>query len=394
MKRYFGLLTAALATIVLCASCLGDDDDQTTTSYNDAAISAFTLGTLNRSLHTTSSAGEDSVYTVTVNGANYKFTVDPVERRIFNTDSLPLNTDVEHVVCAITTYNSSGILYEGINNPDSLEYYESTDSIDFSQPRKVRVYPYYTNEYVTYTIQVNVHQQDGDEFVWSRMDAVSADIEEKLALQETYRTQAQTFGLTWLGQSTTELYALSEDHQLKVSADGGQTWNDDVLDDSSLLLPTEETACVCYPYSSLQLVDYVLLIGCRDADAYPQDEDVRIWHKIVDYSGVATYPKWSYMERAENNTTMFLPKLRQPSLVYYDDSVLAFGLADGELKCYKSEDNGITWSESTNVYLPIIRLDSTQPIKVLTDNDHHIWVIQQSTGQIWRGHLNRLTWES
>ena len=36
----------------------------------------------------------------------------------------------------------------------------STDSIDFSQPRMVRVYNNSLNAYVTYTVKVNVHQQE------------------------------------------------------------------------------------------------------------------------------------------------------------------------------------------------------------------------------------------
>lgn len=393
MKRYFGLLTAALATLLLCASCLGGDDDNSTVTYNDAAITAFTLGTLDQFLHTTSSEGEDSVYTVQINCSSYKFTIDPEEKRIFNPDSLPLGTDVEHVLCSVSTYNSGGILYEGINNPDSLIYYESTDSIDFSQPRKVRVYGYHTTEYTTYTIQVNVHQQEGSDFVWCKMDALSEDIEEYLAQQAAMKEQALAKGLTFVGESTTEQYALSADNQLKKSADYGLTWSDEVLDESPLLIPTEEMASVCYGYSNLSKVDYVLLIGCRNADTYPQDDGAQIWHKIVDYTGVPTAPKWSYMERAENNTTMFLPKMREPSLIYYDSRVLAIGLVSGELKCYESEDNGITWSVSTHFFLPV-RLDSTQPVKVLTDDDHHVWVIQQSTDQIWRGHLNSVMWEN
>ena len=56
MKRIFqvfcGLLVAALSLI----SCLNSSDDSTT-YYCDMAIKTFTLGTLNRYLHTTTSDG-------------------------------------------------------------------------------------------------------------------------------------------------------------------------------------------------------------------------------------------------------------------------------------------------------------------------------------------------
>ena len=155
------MLWALLATMT---SCLKGKND-TVTLYSDAAINGFTLGTLNRYVHTISSTGEDSVYKVTVTGSDYTFHIDQVNHRIYNTDSLPVGTDVAHVVCSITSANNGTITIKDIES-DTLRYYSSADSIDFTQPRKFYIFSSDGEGETIYTISVNVHQQEGNEFIW------------------------------------------------------------------------------------------------------------------------------------------------------------------------------------------------------------------------------------
>ena len=56
MKIKFTSLVVLLSAVWMLSSCLGSDDDNSEYSYyKDTAISTFTLGTLNRTVHTTSS---------------------------------------------------------------------------------------------------------------------------------------------------------------------------------------------------------------------------------------------------------------------------------------------------------------------------------------------------
>ena len=171
MKNRLMTLGLLLSVLTMLTACLGEDDTETVT-YNDTAITAFSLGTLTRTMHTTSSTGEDSTYTASVKGSNYAFSIDQQRGLIYNTDSLPVGTNVKRVLCTISTKNSgTAILNVRTKNglKDSLVTYSSTDSLDFTNPMELRVYAYSGIAYRKYTITVNVHQQDGDEFCWTKV---------------------------------------------------------------------------------------------------------------------------------------------------------------------------------------------------------------------------------
>ena len=88
MKRIFIPFTILLSTVVVFSSCLSSDDNEVT-YYDDSGITSFTLGTLNRTMHTLSSKGVDSVYQTTITGSDYQFYIDQDKREIYNPDSLP-----------------------------------------------------------------------------------------------------------------------------------------------------------------------------------------------------------------------------------------------------------------------------------------------------------------
>ncbi|MDO4159946.1 MAG: DUF6242 domain-containing protein [Prevotellaceae bacterium] len=171
MKRIFLPLVILLSTMSFMASCLGDDTEYAT-YYSDTAITAFSLGTLNRTVDTISSTGEDSSYTTTVTGSNYAFYIDQAQGLIYNNDSLPLGTDAEHVICSVSSKNSGLIVIKYIDS-DTLDYYSSTDSIDFTSPREFRVYSTDGQSYRKYTVSVNVHQEAADSFNWSNPATIS-----------------------------------------------------------------------------------------------------------------------------------------------------------------------------------------------------------------------------
>ena len=113
---------------LLMTSCLTSDDDSGIIYNNDTAITAFSLTTVNRYIHTTSKSGKDSVYKrVITNPAT--FNIDQYEKRIFNTDSIYADCDLKHVLVTITTKNSGVVAIKDIAS-DTLRTYNSTDSID------------------------------------------------------------------------------------------------------------------------------------------------------------------------------------------------------------------------------------------------------------------------
>lgn len=163
-KNILALSFVLLALLGLC-SC-GDDNE--TVLSSDCYISSFLLGTVQRTAVTTSSTGEDSTYIATYNASAYYMTIDQLKGTIENKDSLPVNSLSKAMLVSIET---TGVLVyrpEG-GGDDSWKAYSSTDSIDFTRPVVFRVISADGMYSRDYTAKVNVHQQDGDEFVWTRL---------------------------------------------------------------------------------------------------------------------------------------------------------------------------------------------------------------------------------
>lgn len=166
MRRYFCPLLALLATVFVLASCLGSDEDDTTL-YSDTAITSFSISTAKMTKHTTSSTGDDSTYVYTNSSmSDYPFTIDQLNGLIYNVDSLPIGTDATKLLVSFSTKNN-GIAYIENATGDSLKALLTTDSTDFSSPRRLRVYASDVSAYRAYVVTVNVHKEVADSFRWT-----------------------------------------------------------------------------------------------------------------------------------------------------------------------------------------------------------------------------------
>lgn len=164
MRKKLQVCVLLISLAWISSSCL-DDNTYDYEYPDDTAITAFSLGTVDRHVHTISSKGEDSVYTAEVDGSAYKFYINQTTREIYNPDSLPVGCDATHILASITSKNSAVIGIKDIDS-DSLAVYSSSDSIDFSVPREIRAYNLTATAYSTYTVTVNVHKEDPDSFYW------------------------------------------------------------------------------------------------------------------------------------------------------------------------------------------------------------------------------------
>jgi hypothetical protein len=162
------LLQSALAGIALLslASCFND-----TTTYDyqeDVSITGFSLSAVNKYYTVKSSAGADSTVKKALTASSYKFIIDQNNRQIYNTDSLPKGTDPKHILCSVTATYAGAVVVKHISN-DSLDTFSTSDSLDFSSPRKFIVYNASYNAARTYTISVNVHNEDSTTMTWNQM---------------------------------------------------------------------------------------------------------------------------------------------------------------------------------------------------------------------------------
>lgn len=167
MKRKFFAFIALITATLSLSSCLSSDE--TTVEYtHDTAITAFSLGSLDR--YTKTKAGKDTLLKANVKGSDYKFYIDQAQRLIYNVDSLPCGVRDTAILATISSKNNSPILLMDINKTDSVAaYYSSSDSINFSKPRFIRVYSSDYSAYAEYKVDVNVHKELPYEFKWHEL---------------------------------------------------------------------------------------------------------------------------------------------------------------------------------------------------------------------------------
>lgn len=174
MKRNIFSIVLLLASAVLCTSCLNSDNEYV--YDDDAAITAFTLGNINQTFSCKTKDGlRDSSYVKSVDFSSVKMTIDHLGGRIFNADSLPLGCDITKVLATASTRNSGMV---GIKNVDSdtTRVFSSTDSIDYTKERELIVYSNSTRSSHRYKVTLNVHKEDGDKFVWTKLSNNTAEV--------------------------------------------------------------------------------------------------------------------------------------------------------------------------------------------------------------------------
>lgn len=467
MRRIIPTILLLFSAAFLFTACLSDDTDSTT-YYGDTAITSFSLSYGNRNMHTLSYLDSDSVYSDELDSASkYVFYIDQAKCEIYNPDSLPIWTDSKKILCTIGSKNSGTIVYKSLTS-DTLSYYSSSDTIDFSQPREFRVYSSDGTAYRKYTIKVNVHQEQADSFQWHQLadNAEVAALEGMKAFEVNGKillfgkkgndvvlyTTANTDGNSWSQQtispaldtavykniikhgnslyvvnkgqvmtstdgttwktvatangidrfvaaSTTELYGMNSSNTLVCSTDGGTTWNVESLDDDAKYLPVQNISYVTVAQSSNDSTDRVMLVGNRSNTDYSSDISAVVWNKVVEYDNGSQKNAWVYYNRAEDNKSHLLPCMYNLTVIPYDGKMIAIGgngiaasTVSAFSKMYVSRDMGITWQNESVYAFPSKFSSSATSFTAISDSNNNIWLFGGKTGQIWRGHLNKLAW--
>lgn len=371
-------LCVVLVSAAALTSCLNDDNDSEE-GYSDTAVTAVTLGTLNRYTRgTSSSTGNDTVVKTTLTGSNYKLTIDHLGCRIYNADSLPVGTDLGHVTISAITTQNDGVPFIMSATDSSLMYYvRSTDSLDFSTPRVIRVMASNGVDYRDYTMTLSASSTTGTKFGWQRV-AQRSDLAGWSG--EHLAAHGDSVALTGiLGATDHEMFAMGSDGRIKVCTDGsGTEWSDETLDDSEKLLPATGMAMTSWKYAPADSTDCILLAGNCDSIK----GSAVCWRKLSRYhaAGMPTQGTWVYMP-IDGYNRYTLPRQEYLSLAYYNNVVLAVG---SDMVLYQSRDQGITWKTSSIYALPANV--TGKKASIAADRKGRLWLLTDS-GELWMGML-------
>ena len=450
MKIKFLPFVALLSALFLMTSCFGDDDELVLD--DNTAITAFSVNQGKQYIHTKAKDGSDSVYVKDVTLTTYKFYIDQLKGEIYNTDSLPAGVDASKLLCTISSSYTGALVIQSMTS-DSLEYYNSADSTDFTKPRIIYMYSNSAKYRRKYIITVNVHREQPDSMAWTAMPAnetlsrmtaakavacgrqlfvfgnidgttqavsttdgknwhratfnfdhtLAADAYESVVVKgdylyiadgetimrsqdaNTWETCAQQTGIKRLvAASRYRLFGYSTDGRLMASTDNGATWNAAVIDEAQTLLPTAEVSGLCLTLPANTDADRVILMG-------KAQNEVAIWGKVDEDPTNSEDQTWTYYDISPDNTHL-LPTLSGMKAFAYDGAAYVFGVQDGILKSYRSDDGCITWNADT-VIAPAANTNiDAAHYAVTVGADSYIWLVNLNNGTTWRGRLNRLGW--
>lgn len=451
-KTSIKLLAALLTASLLFGACDPSSEVDYTPS-RDCIITAVTMGTLKRTLHTTDSLGQDSTYTVSVTGSLYPIYIDQLDNRIYNADSLPVGTDVSKVT--FTTFNvRNSVCIESLTSgADTL--FALTDSTDFSQPRRLNVYSEDMQSKRTYTMELRVHREEADTFAWQRvaggpLTPVAGFVKNRTICvgRSLYVFGQEADGSCQLLFTPTDapsfasavhidtdsgapldvrsvqhfgdsFYALAEG-RVVTSADGSGTWTDagctlrfDALAAASgdSLYALQEGRLYasangrdwqeCLADTPDLLPETDLAAATQPARSVPgmtttvlvglRGGEPVVWRHDTDTRGDFSYP-WLHLPQTAELASLRCPTLQQYCMATYDDAMLLCGIpADGtEPQLYVSRDYGRTW-QSGSLHHP--SLAGAQALGMAVDADHYLWVVCGGSGEVLKGRINRLGWD-
>ena len=404
------MLSGFMAGVLMCVtSCLSTDDTEATL-YEDAVVTNFYISSADVEYHTLSSKGEDSTYVkANTDVADIKFLIDQYQGKIYNVDSLPYGTDAKKLLCAYTTKNNGtlGIKTlkkneDGTTASGDMEedyvwiYLSTTDSIDFSYPRKVRVYAYTDHEvFREYTIQVNVKKSNDDSKVWVRNDGMilpqwittdgAVGYGKEMAVLSggnvvytnadgSVETNGAADVQKLLALNPRELYAVSTDNRLIVSRDHGVIWTDDVTEDREFGVSQALTA-ISVARAGVNGVYHTVMFADPQLDC-----KVRQWETWIKTSVGGSDDKW-VCQAAGGVNEYNMPEVDGVTVAAANSSVYyAIGKEkkDGAYKyIYVSRDGGLTWKKNTDYDLPA-NVGSSQWLKLYATSDGQLVAVCDS----------------
>lgn len=439
MKRNLATYFALFSLVFVAISCGSSDEEEYELSPY-AMLKSFGLGNIRSAYPSFTSTGEDTLVLKTVQMTAFPFTINQVTGEVYNNDSLPYATNTSKVVAKFVVNGVASIYVDSL---DSYEQLLTTDSVDFTTPRKLRIYSENAEYYKDYTVRINVHQVDPEKMVWNKYPAVeglvpvrAVELGGKMCLYgkdgngaatvastvlegvpawevsqvsglpaDTDLSTIQLFngalyavaggnvytsadGAVWtLSASDTGAVAIvgasEEDGKLWIAGSQGVLWSEDAA-----TFTVNEALPEGFPLYGVSLASYPLNHNKKIVrymlvgyTAEDKSGEPAVWSKL------STEAKWTNYKNEENKYEC--PALEGLSVVRYDNYLYAVGGAgtvNGREVApfnsfYISKDNGIAWKISTGFYqrIPEELVGNDAPFAVAVDSRNFIWIINSGT---------------
>ena len=443
MKKPIAFVVMSALTLTFLASC--GDDNKSSELSSDCAINAIVLGNLSRIYHTYLDNGKDTSYSITVPGAAYPLHIDQINRRIFNSDSLPVGTAVNKVY--FTTFSADGIVsYRLESGKDTL--YSTKDTLDFTSPRIFTIFASDGSGSRSYTIDIKIHNADPDAYswvaaspadndvaklesmrmiakdgqlylwgskngtnvvmtrktgegvaLWTKKDISGTDgLQTKsinlfngkfVAISESGLVESEN-GADWTETATSLVpdRILAADEELYITVSGKiysssdlKSWKEEKADNSTAFLPTENIYSAVLPAVNNPNIENIVCVGYLDGKT-------ETWKKEMN----KVYPEdnaWSYYPTTEE-TPRTLPYLKGFNMMKYDGKLFCAGINGDTVNVYTSTDGARAWKKVKVPTMVPAQTGKPTEIFMTPDDDNHIWLVCSGTGTLWKGYLNRL----
>lgn len=449
MKKNLAIYLALFSLLFVGNSCMpGDDDNLSYSPY--AMLESFKLGNVRSSYPAFTDDGRDTIVEKTVDFSTVKFSINQATGEVYNVDSLPYATDVSKLVVNIGVNGSASIYVDSIA---AYDYFLTTDSLDFSRPRKIRVMSYDTKYRRDYVVSVNVHKVEPELMKWDKFLSVdkafvplrALEFNGELCLFGEKNGQMMLARTALQGEpywSEDSIESLSVGADMKTiqafggalylaAADGiytstnGSEWSlaygaSGMLsivgtsdNDGKMWVATADELFVTYDGDSYESAG-ALPAGFPVSGVSIVSSQLKHYKDLIRYT-VIGYPAsgakatvWSRLSN-ENEWVKFenegnlnpCPSLKGLSVIGYDDFLYALGGA-GDINgvkvqplssFYISKDNGITWKAPTDFYqrLPKELVGHDVPFVVTVDSNNVIWIVTGGDDNaVWKGLINRL----
>ena len=395
--KFLSVIVSFLIVSFALSSCLDSDDNYEFSS--DATIHAFGIDT--------------------IHGKHYKFTIDQLNRLIYNRDSLPVGSDTIIDRILIDTMTVTGWITSGSPTDTVFVISDSVDLRPAMNNDAGMLFKAHAADGVTvreYKLKVNVHLQDPDSLVWTDMqkrgnvfsNTINSGQQKAVVLGDelfvytsnttAYKTSTAPDKYNWSKVNVSNLpsdvkltsaveynsalYMVTESKRVFSSTNGAAWTEVTTLGDNVVTSVRTSTG---------NGVEKVVLAGMPLAN----EKETTPWFSL-DGKG------WASLANTMYDT--YCPGMDNPAIMYYGGMFYCFG---GELDAIYSSITGIAWSKTeTKFLLPqefkgkgaySIIVEPTKDKTVApADKRDFIWVIFGGNGtknEVWRGRLNRLGFE-